>query len=57
MKFKKGSFFILKESGMYDRIKYIADCIDISTIFEKTKNWAEKGHYQNIQTITCKNEL
>ncbi len=49
--------FLLKESGMCDRIKCIADCIDISTIFEKTKNWAEKGHYQNIQTITCKNEL
>ena len=34
----------------------MADCIDISTIFEKPKNQAEKGRFQNIQTITCKNE-
>ena len=31
-------------------------CIYISTIFEKTKKWAEKGCCQNIQINTCKNE-
>lgn len=32
------------------------NCTYIRTIFEKTKKWTEKSNYQNIQTITCKDE-